>query len=292
MTRSLLIIVFVSTLISSAIARQGTVHESLTVKSEILGKPVLYSIYLPPDYDHSQRPYPVVYLLHGYTDDHRAWLQFGEVDRYANAAIKEGTIPPMIIVMPDADSSFYVNSFDGKFRYEDFFFKELIPHIEKNYRVRAEKAFRGIAGLSMGGYGSMLYALKHPDMFVAAAPLSAAFFSDSSIVQMPEQGWNMPLGAAYGLNLKGKDRLTKSWYANSIHELIKTKSATELNKVRYWIDCGDDDFLIEGNCDVHIALVKKRVAHEFRVRDGVHNWTYWRTGITDALKFIGESFRR
>ncbi len=74
-------------------------------------------------------------------------------------------------------------------------------------------------------------------------------------------------------------------------KLLKTKSGAELNKVRYWIDCGDDDFLFNGNALLHIALRKKLVKHEYRVRDGVHNWLYWRTGITDALAFIGESFR-
>ena len=273
-------------------ARQGKVMEAQTAKSAILGKPVNYMVYLPPDYESSSRNYPVVYLLHGYTDDHTAWVQFGEVNRYADEAIASGTIPPMIIVMPDADSSFYANSFDKKFRYEDFFFQEFIPAMEKNYRIRAEKRYRGVAGLSMGGYGSMLYALKHPDMFAAAAPLSAAFFDDSSIVKFDKQFWNMPLGQVYGTNLDGKDRLTKTWYENSIHELIRTRTADQLRQVRYWIDCGDDDFLIEGNCQVHLSLVKKGVPHEFRVRDGVHDWNYWRSGIVEALAFIGKSFRQ
>ena len=72
--------------------------------------------------------------------------------------------------------------------------------------------------------------------------------------------------------------------------MVETKSADDLKKVRYWIDCGDDDFLTKGNCMLHIALKEKNVPHEFRVRDGSHNWTYWRTGITDALQFIGTSF--
>lgn len=273
-------------------ARQGKVIDTKTDISSIMGKAVNYMVYLPPDYEASERQYPVVYLLHGYTDDHTAWVQFGEVNRYADKAIAEGTIPPMIIVMPDADSSFYANSFDSKTRYEDFFFEEFLPAIEKKYRINAQKKFRGIAGLSMGGYGTMLYALKRPEMFAAAAPLSAAFFDDSSLIKMPKTSWNMPLGFVYGANLEGKARLTKTWYQNSIHELIRTKSTNELKQVRYWIDCGDDDFLIKGNCQVHIALIEKGIPHEFRVRDGVHDWTYWRTGIIDALAFIGRSFRQ
>jgi enterochelin esterase-like enzyme len=261
-----------------------------TVKSTILNKNVNYSIYLPADYDQSQRSYPVVYLLHGYTDDNTAWLQFGEVNRYADKAIADGSIPPMIIVMPDADSSFYINSYDGKEKYEDFFIKEFLPAIEKTWKIKSEKRFRGVAGLSMGGYGTLIYALKYPELFAAAAPLSAAVFADDDITSFPENSWDRTFAQLYGHGLKGKDRLSKAWYDNSIPKLVETKSADDLKKVRYWIDCGDDDFLIKGNCNLHIMLTEKKVPHEFRVRDGVHDWKYWRTGIVDALKFIGESF--
>jgi S-formylglutathione hydrolase FrmB len=274
-------------------ARQsGKVLESLTLNSAILGKAVRYTIYLPADYESSERYYPVVYLLHGYTDNDMGWLQFGEINRYADKAIAEGAIPPMIIVMPNADSSFYINSFDGKQQYEDFFITEFIPGIEKKYRIRSAKQFRGVAGLSMGGYGTLIYSLKHPDMFAAAAPLSAAVFDDSTIVNMSQQGWNVPLGRVYGTDLKGKQRLTSTWYENSILKIVERKSAAELKKVRYWIDCGDDDFLIKGNCLLHIALTEKQVPHEFRVRDGVHDWNYWRSGIVEALQFIGKSFHQ
>lgn len=268
----------------------GKVIQEKTVKSTILNRNVNYSLYLPADYDRSERTYPVVYLLHGYTDDNTAWLQFGEINRYADKAIADGTIPPMIIVMPDADSSFYINSYDGKEKYEDFFVNEFIPSIEKTWRIKAQKRFRGVAGLSMGGYGTMIYALKHPELFAAAAPLSAAFFADDDVTNTSDDSWDRTFGQLYGRSLKGKDRLTKTWYENSIPKLVETKSADDLKKVRYWIDCGDDDFLVKGNCNLHIMLKEKKVPHEFRVRDGVHDWNYWRTGITDALKFIGESF--
>ncbi|MBS1749463.1 MAG: esterase family protein [Bacteroidetes bacterium] len=269
---------------------QGKIIEQNTVESKILKRDVKYSVYLPPGYDYSERNYPVVYLLHGYTDDNIAWFQFGEVDRYADKAIADGTIPPMIIIMPNADSSWYINSYDGKEDYEDFFIKEFIPTVEKKYRIRSAKRFRGIAGLSMGGYGTLIYALKYPELFTAAAPLSAGIFSDEEIQMMPDMEWNTMLGPLYGKGLKGKERLNKAWYDNSILSIINKKTGAELNKVRYWIDCGDDDFLFNGNALLHIALRKKLVRHEYRVRDGNHSWEYWRTGITDALAFIGKSF--
>lgn len=270
----------------------GKVYETRIVKSAILGKDVRYSIYLPADYETSDRKYPIVYLLHGYTDDNTGWLQFGEINRYADKAIAEGTIPPMIIVMPNGDSSWYINSYDGKEKYEDFFVKEFMPSIEKNYHIKAEKKYRGVAGLSMGGYGTLIFSLKYPELFAAAAPLSAAVFDDDAVVASPENSWARTFGQLYGRDLKGKERLSKSWYENSVLKIVETKSAEELKKVRYWIDCGDDDFLTKGNCLLHIALTEKKVPHEYRVRDGAHTWTYWRTGITDALKFIGNSFHQ
>ena len=270
----------------------GKVLETRIVKSTILGKDVRYTVYLPADYETSNRTYPVVYLLHGYTDDNTGWLQFGEINRYADKAIADGTIPPMIIIMPNGDSSWYINTYDGKENYEDFFIKEFMPTIEKTYHIKAEKKYRGIAGLSMGGYGTLIMSMKHPELFAAAAPLSAAVFDDDAVVAFPEANWARTFGQLFGRDLKGKDRLNKNWYDNSIMKIVETKSTDELKKVRYWIDCGDDDFLTKGNCLLHIALSDKKVPHEYRVRDGAHTWTYWRTGITDALKFIGDSFHQ
>ena len=270
----------------------GKVIEQQVVKSQILNKNVKYTIYFPADYDHSQRSYPVVYLLHGYTDDNTGWLQFGEINRYADKAIAEGTIPPMIIVMPNGDSSWYINSYDGKEKYEDFFVKEFIPTIEKTYRIKSERKYRGIAGLSMGGYGTLIYSLKYPELFVAAAPLSAGVFTDDEVANMRDENYETVLGPSYGHNLKGNARLNQAWYKNSILKIVETKSTDDLKKVRYWIDCGDKDFLTKGNCMLHLALTDKHVPHEFRVREGSHSWTYWRTGITDALQFIGQSFHQ
>ncbi len=270
----------------------GRVLEEKNVRSAILHRDVRYTIYLPADYQSSERSYPVVYLLHGYSDDNTGWLQFGEINRLADKAIAEGTIPPMIIVMPNGDSSFYINSYDGKEKYEDFFVKEFMPEIEKTYRIKADKRFRGVAGLSMGGYGTLIYTLKHPELFAAGAALSAAVWDDSTIVSMPDKRWDGILGQLYGLGLKGKDRLSTAYNENSPMKIVAGKSSDELKKVRYWIDCGDDDGLSKGNCLLHILLQEKGVPHEFRVRDGTHTWTYWRTGIIDALGFIGQSFHQ
>ena len=270
----------------------GKSMEGKIVKSAIMGKDVKYTIYLPAGYETSERSYPVVYLLHGYSDDDTGWLQFGEINRLADKAIADGTIPPMIIVMPDGFVSFYMNSYDGKEKYEDFFVKEFMPKIEKDYRIKAQKRYRGISGLSMGGYGSMNLALRNPELFAAAAPLSGAFYDENTIINMDEANWTRAYGQLYGRDLKGADRLTKTFFENSPIKMVETKSADDLKKVRYWIDCGDDDFLTKGNCLLHVALTEKKIPHEFRMREGGHTWDYWRTGIIPALEFIGKSFHQ
>src|SRR5687767_12344324 len=157
-------------------AQNGKTFDNLSLKSKILNMDRKFSIYLPPDYESSQRAYPVLYLLHGSGDDQTGWVQFGEVGNITDKAIREGIATPVIIVMPDANTGRrgYFNDIRGDWRYEDFFFEELMPHVEKTYRIKASKRYRAVAGLSMGGGGSFMYALHHPELFSAACPRSAS----------------------------------------------------------------------------------------------------------------------
>ncbi len=273
-------------------AQQSLIKESLKVNSKALGKEVEFSIYLPAGYEQTNRSYPALYLLHGYSDDETGWTQFGEVQYIADKSISTGETSPMVIIMPDAGVSWYLDSYDGKTRFEEFFIKELIPHIEANYRVRAKKEFRAVAGLSMGGFGTLLYATKHPDMFAAACPLSGAVWTDEEVENMPESRWNGYMSDLFGKGLKGKDRLNAHWKNNSILNIIQTGDVDKLKQVRFYIDCGDDDFLIKGNMALHAAMIDKGIPHEFRVRDGGHTWEYWRTALPEVLKFVGKSFHR
>lgn len=276
---------------SSGIAQSGLIKESLKVKSTILGKDVEYSLYLPPDYDNTNRRYPVLYLLHGYSDDETGWTQFGEVKAIADKQIRENQMTEMIIAMPDGGVSWYINSADGKVKYEDFFISEFIPFIDATYRTRTEKRYRGIAGLSMGGHGTLIMAMKHPELFATAAPLSAGIFTKEELINMPEENWNNVFGPPYGKN-KGADRVNDHLNKNWVLALVETGNAEELLKVKYYIDCGDKDFLIKGNMALHALMIDKKIPHEFRVREGVHNWDYWRTALPEVFKFVSASFHQ
>lgn len=262
------------------------------MNSKILGKNVRFTVCLPAGYETSDRKYPVVYLLHGYSDNDTGWLQFGEANQILDDGIANRTLPPMILVLPDGGVSFYVNNFDQSVRYEDFFIQEFIPFIESQYRIRAEKQFRGVAGLSMGGYGSLMLTLRHPDLFVACAAFSSGVLTDEEAVANPDADWKNVFGPVFGPDLKGKERLTEHFKKNNPIHLIETAEAGKYNGLKLYLDCGDDDFLYKGNSTLHIVLRDHKIPHEFRIRDGGHTWAYWRTGLPEGLKFIGENFHR
>ncbi|MGF7139046.1 alpha/beta hydrolase [Roseimarinus sediminis] len=286
------IALLISSLCATAQFSRGTVKESLTIDSKILGKQVNYTIYLPFDYETSNRKYPVCYLLHGYTDNDMGWMQFGEAHLIADELIAQREIPPMIIAMPDGGVSFYINNFDNSVRYEDFFIQEFIPSIERTYRIRSERRFRAIAGLSMGGYGTLNYALKYPEMFSAAVAFSAAIFSEESMMNTDEQGWERINKQIFGPYREGRERLSEHYRNNNAFDITQAKGRDAYRGLRLMLDCGDDDFLTNDNARLHIHLNEMEIAHEFRMRDGAHNWTYWRTGLPDALQFIGAGFHQ
>lgn len=269
------------------VAQNGKVFDNLTMTSKLLDSERKFAIYLPPDYENSERNYPVLYLLHGAGDDQTGWIQFGEVLHIADKAIKEGKATPMIIVMPDANSGQrgYFNDIDGNWNYEDFFFEELMPYVERSYRIKKEKRYRAIAGLSMGGGGTFMYALHHPELFSSAAPLSA-YIGPLTIEDLKRN-----------LNRNGKldrtDQEIEAYFGqHNAVQLVNNLSADKVSSVRWYIDCGDDDFLYEGNSLVHIAMKKKEIPHEYRVRNGAHNWTYWRDSLPEVLAFVSQAFHQ
>jgi len=268
-------------------AQTGKVYDNLSMKSEILKMERKFAVYLPPDYETSQRSYPVLYLLHGGGDDQTGWVQFGEVMHIADQAINSGCATPMIIIMPDANAvqRGYSNDAAGEWRYEDFFFEELMPYVEKTYRIKGEKRYRAVAGLSMGGGGTYWYALHRPDLFFAACPLSAGtgpLTKDAAVDYIKRR--NMA---------DASNKQIEAWYDKyGILNLINNMPEEEKKAVRWYIDCGDDDFLFEGNSLVHIAMRKNNIPHEFRIRDGAHNWTYWRESLPKVLNFISIAFHQ
>jgi enterochelin esterase-like enzyme len=265
-------------------SQSGKVMDNLKVDSKILKMERNYAVYLPPGYETSERSYPVLYLLHGATDNHTGWVQFGEVLHITDKAIADGIATPMIIIMPDADTKVmgYYNVPD--WNYEDFFFNELVPHVEKKFRIKATKRFRAVAGLSMGGGGSYMYALRRPDMFSSACPLSA--YVGPLTLEQTKSSLKRTIPEVTD------DQVEAHFNNYNALNLLAKADVKDVKSVRWYIDCGDDDFLYEGNSLMHIEMKKKNIPHEYRVRDGAHNWTYWRTALPEVLGFVSDSFHQ
>lgn len=287
--QKVILMLVLSLLVSTAVFGQtGKVFDQLSHTSNILNQERNFAIYLPPDYETSQRSYPVLYLLHGGGDDQTGWVQFGEVLHIADKSIKEGNATPMVIVMPDAQTTRlgFFNHIDGTWNYEDYFFNELMPYVERTYRIKSERRYRAVAGLSMGGEGAFIYALHRPDLFSSSCPLSASV--EFETYEQRERD----LKAMAGKRKLTDDYIKAAIESLDVHSIIKNRTKEELDSVRWYIDCGDDDFLFEGNSLVHIALRKKDVKHEFRIRDGGHTWTYWRESLPEVLKFVSDGFHQ
>jgi len=278
-------------------AQSGTVDNTKTVQSDILNREMNYSVYLPESYHTSTRDYPVMYLLHGMTGDHSDWINLGEVQRIAGSAIADGSAPEMIIIMPDGlYDAFYINNYDGSIRWEDFFHEEFMPEIETRYRITTQRNGSAIAGLSMGGYGAMYHGIKYKEKFGSIYAMSAAFLE---VEPKPEEERNdrekefhRKIWGPY--NAQG---FPENYKEHSIQEMFKAMEPIETgqrNRVilpQIFIDCGDDDFLIQQNMNLVSIMNEKNVTFEFRVRNGAHTWEYWRTALEKTMVFAGDIFR-
>ena len=263
--------------------------ESKSIKSTVLNAEREYTIYLPKNYNiETDKKYPILYLLHGMNGTNNDWFGRGHLQEVLDLLISSNEACEMIVVSPNAGGDISKGIWNGYFdmpgwKYETFFFTEFLPYIESTYRVIQKKQSRAIAGFSMGGGGATNYAQRHSEMFSAAYAMSALM----SIPKFRMDEKNNP-----------EDKfsiLTRSVIENSCIEYIQKaeeKQKQELNSVRWFIDCGDDDFLLDRNIEFIQAMQKKGIPCEFRVRDGGHTWEYWHSALYMCLKFVSRTFSK
>ncbi len=294
MRRIILIIsiIFIATQFGYSQYRGEIVKAS--IKSEILGVEKPYVVYLPAGFDkNSSKKYPVLYLLHGAWNDCNAWSVKGQAAPIADLTIASQMAQPMVIVMPDARGE--NENFAGKnmgyfnqkdWHYEDFFFEEFIPEVERLYNIDSRKEKRAVAGLSMGGGGAICYAQQHPEMFCASAPLSGLV----GIVKASPKN---------AQSERAKNAFTKEFVKSTLEcapitfvEKATDKQIEDLKSVAWYIDCGDDDTLSLANVELYMAMKKQGIPLQFRMRDGVHDWVYWRTALPEVMKFVSNQFNK
>lgn len=259
-----------------------------TIHSAALGADRAVTVYLPRNFDaDSTRTYPVLYLLHGMYGDNNGWFRDQKAHEVLDRLIASGEAAEMVVVSPHAggnpstEQNGYFNMPDWP--YEDFFFGELVPYIETRYRAGGSKERRAVAGLSMGGGGTTSYAQRHPDMFCAAYAMSA-LMDIPQVNAVPSQSPDDKIA-----------RLTRSVQDHScVRYVAEADSARQekLRGVQWFVDCGDDDFLLDRNIEFVQAMHRAGVPLQFRVRDGGHDSEYWHTALYYCLPFVSRAFAR
>ncbi len=260
-----------STLASPANA-QGR-SECSAVRSAVMGRAVKFCAILPPSYDkEATRAYPVLYWLHGLGENEQTFIDFGGWNLVENLQ-EQKRIGEYLIVIPDGGRSFYVNSKSGRVRYEDFFLKEFLPAIEKKFRVKAGRAHRGIAGVSMGGFGALRLAFKYPEIFSAVSAHSAALL-DKLPQNLPAQSRGLQVRLLVFAEVFGMPVDAQFWERNNPVALART--APGLNKLKIYFDCGtEDDYGFErGAKALSEALKARGITHEMKLYPGGHGWAY------------------
>ena len=281
----LFLLLFVRPALTTAVSR----IECSSLPSKILAHPVNYCAVLPPSYDTDKsRHYPILYFFHGLGDNEQIFVHAGGFNLVQDLW-ERGQIGEFLIVTPNADATFYINSRDGSVRYEDFLVQEFLPGIEARYRARPGRANRGVAGVSMGGYGALHLAFRHPQLFSAASAHSPAIIDKLPAFTAPTAAGgtrSRVLGATFG---SPPDQVF--WDHNSPLTLART---TNFSGLKIYFDCGDqDDFGFEsGSKSLDKILTERNIPHEAHIYPGRHDWQYFAEHLPASLEFHSRLFRR
>jgi len=263
--------------------------EYKSFQSKVLGRDLRYGIYLPASYSSSPaKKYPVLYFLHGLFEDETRWSTRGGTDQIMDRMIAEGKIGEFIVAIPFGGTSFYTNMRDGSEKWEDAVVTEFMPMIESTYRVNATRTTRGISGTSMGGYGALKIAMKHPDLFGSASAHSAVLLQDLSAAKVSAgrlARFQALFNRIYGIN----EDLTY-WEANN--PMTLAKDTKKLNGLKLYFDCGtEDDFGFEvGARQLDEQLTKAGYAHEAHLYPGNHGWDFAKVHTSESLAFHWKAF--
>jgi enterochelin esterase-like enzyme len=244
-------------------------------KSNTLGRQWRYELYLPSGYETSRLRYPVLYLLHGNGGSGKVWVEEGKVQSLADSLIEKGDMPPAVIVMPDAGVSWYV---DRKEKMETAMIRDLFPEVERSLRVLRSRDGRLIGGLSMGGYGSLRFVLKYPEMFAAAALLSPAIYDP-----LPP-----PNSGARKVGTFGSPDFDEQVWKSLNYPALWQGYLAKQRPVPMYINSGDDDeFMIEAEATKLYSLLRANgQPAELRIVDGGHSWAVWGSSLGDAMKYV------
>jgi enterochelin esterase-like enzyme len=232
-----------------------------------------FTIYLPPGYDADRGAnYPVLYLLHGGGGANTDWARMGNLLVVADSLIKHGLAPKMIVACPEGNENNMIWFNAPHWKYEDYFFQEFIPYIETHYRALKGKMYRAVAGYSMGGGASVVYGVHHPELFFTVYGMS------SYLRRQPLEFLKNDPSGPWRQQIVEDNNPIKSIAEGDDEKVTLWKT------VNWYIDCGDDDFTFDANVDLARAFKARGIHYELRIKDGNHNWDYWRPALVEAIK--------
>lgn len=255
-------------------------------RSESLGREVACAVSLPPSYDADpKRRYPVVIFLHGLFNSERDWEQRG-IEAKLAALRASGAVGDFIVAAPNGANSFYLNGKDGT-RYEDAIVKDFIPWVDKTYRTEGTAKARVIEGISMGGFGALTIAFKHPELFAGVAAHSAAVFDELPGPPASEADQRGKFRYEIASKIFGAPPDRQFFEANSPLYLGRANAA-KLKNLKIYFDVGASDRygFDAGNKKLDAALTAAGVAHEFEVAPGDHGWSFLTDRSSKAFAWV------
>lgn len=283
--------------------------------SPAVDRQMKYDIVLPPGYETGDARYPVLYLLHGYMQNYTVW------GRNLGAAFYARHLADMILVMPDAGNTWFINydsSASGKDAWEDYLIEDVIGHVDAHFRTEARREGRAIAGLSMGGFGAFSLGLRHPEMFVSLGSTSGALnfardraaaiaAGDSSTPRerSPQQQEAIDKADAFIADIiaipgfskqdertpEGVDFATAA-QAQSYDPFQIIFNVTKSRLPHFYIDAGTEDGLVTVAREFMGVLLMNDVPFDFMQSHGKHNSEYWRRSIGHMMTVQSEIMQR
>ena len=254
--------------------------ETIQFKSQLIGQVLPYNVLLPVGYAESNKRYPVLYLLHGLFGRYDDWVKRTNLAEYAAHY-------DLIIITPEGHDSWYTDRAGvPRDKYESYFIRELISDVDARFRTIKDRRARGVAGLSMGGYGALKYGLKYPEQFAFAGSISGAFDPTTRTDDHPGFAWNIfrpSINAVFG------DPGSETRTANDLHQIARGLNASQIASLPYlYFDCGLEDGFLVTNRELAEILLSKKIPHQYRQLPGGHDWGYWDQQIREVLRLYAQ----
>ncbi len=244
--------------------------DSVLVRSKSMEKDINALVIIPDTYN-TNLEYSVVYLLHGYGDNHKGWIAKGPIVQQLSDLYN------IIIVCPDGNTSWYFDSpIDSSYMYETFVSKELVAWIDDNYSTIPTRDARAITGLSMGGHGGLYLGIRHQDVFGACGSMSGGV----DITPFPN---NWDISKRLGKQPEYPENWEKNSVINQLHSITP-------NSIKIIFDCGTDDFFYDVNVKLHNEMLYRNIKHDFISRPGGHTWDYWSNAVKYQFLFFSDFF--